>query len=83
MPRCGQLFAEARAIADGSKSTLRLRHRVGPSAPELHGLYWEALSNPDDGSPVLTGEWILLSRYLISADWRPVSRRQLSQMMSQ
>jgi CHAT domain len=73
-------FAEARAIADGSTATLRLRLLVGPSAPELRGLYWEALRNPDDGSPLFTGERILLSRYLGSADWRPVRRRPKAEL---
>jgi hypothetical protein len=68
-------FAEARAVADAGNLALRLRLFVGPSAPELQVLYWEALRNPDDGAPLFTGERILFSRYLSSADWRPVRRR--------
>jgi hypothetical protein len=74
-PKVRTAFAEACAIADDSSTALRLRLLVGPSAPELHGLFWEALRNPDDGSPLFTGERILVSRYLTSADWRPVRRR--------
>ena len=68
-------FAEARAVAEVGNAALRVRILVGPSAPELHALFWEALRNPDDGAPLFTGERILLSRYLSSADWRPVRRR--------
>jgi len=68
-------FAEARAVADAGNATLRLRLFVGPSAPELHVLFWEALRSLDDGQPLFTGERILFSRYLSSADWRPVRRR--------
>lgn len=68
-------YAGARASADGSKARLRVRLLVGPSAPELHGLCWEALQDPENGSPLFTGERTLLSRYLSSTDWRPVRRR--------
>lgn len=68
-------FAGARALADGNDAALRLRLVVGTTAPELHALYWEALRNSDDGSPLFTGERLLLSRYLSSPDWRPVRRR--------
>jgi hypothetical protein len=68
-------FAEARAVAEAGNAALRVRLFVGPSAPELHALFWEALRNPDDGAPLFTGERILLSRYLSSPDWRPVRRR--------
>jgi hypothetical protein len=79
-PKVKTAFAEARALADASNAPLRLRLLVGPSAPELHGLYWEALRDPDDGSPLFTGERILLSRYLSSADWRPVRRRSKTEL---
>jgi len=54
---------------------LRLRLFIGPSAPELHSLHWETLRDPQDGSPLLTGEQVLFSRYLSSLDWRPVRLR--------
>jgi hypothetical protein len=68
-------FAKARAVAASGDRTLRLRLFIGANAPELNAPYWEALRDPDDGSPLFTGERILLSRYLSSADWRPVRRR--------
>ena len=69
------VFAEARAVAHAGNAALRLRLFVGPSAQELHVLFWEALRSLDDGAPLFTGERILFSRYLSSADWRPVRRR--------
>jgi hypothetical protein len=68
-------FAEARAVAEAGSAALRVRLLVGASAPELHALCWEALRYPEDSVPLFTGERILLSRYLSSADWRPVRRR--------
>jgi hypothetical protein len=65
-------FAEARATAEGSDLPLRVRLLIGPTAPELHGLRWETLRDPRDGSPIWTGESLLFSRYLSSLDWRPV-----------
>jgi hypothetical protein len=68
-------FIEARAVADAGNASLRLRLLVGQSAPELHRPYWESLRDPGTGSPLFTGERVLFSRYLSSADWRPVRRR--------
>lgn len=68
-------FERARVAAETRGAALRLRLLVGSRATELNGLYWEALRNPVDGSPLFTGERILFSRYLTSADWRPVRRR--------
>lgn len=69
-------FERARAVAQAKDAALRLRLLVGSRAPELHGLYWEALRDPaDGGAPLFTGERVLFSRYLTSADWRPVRRR--------
>ena len=57
MPVCGQQAAyrfspRARAVAHAGNAALRLRLFVGPTAPELHGLFWEALRSPDDGAPL-------------------------------
>jgi hypothetical protein len=68
-------FAEARAFAAGNNAMLRIRLLIGANALELHHVFWEALRDPDDGSPMFTGERMVLSRYLSSADWRPVRRR--------
>ncbi|HMQ34682.1 MAG TPA: CHAT domain-containing protein, partial [Chloroflexaceae bacterium] len=74
-PELRQAFARARAGAAAADAPLRLRLFVGPSAAELHALRWETLCDPEDGSPMLTGEGLLFSRYLSSGDWRPVQLR--------
>ena len=71
----GAAFAQARTAALTQDASLRLRLFVGPSAPELHNLRWETLRDPELGTPLVTGEQILFSRYLSSQDWRPVGPR--------
>ncbi len=68
-------FAEARASAAAAGAPLRVRLLADASAPEINTLYWEALRDPKDQSPLFTGENILLSRYLASSDLRPVKLR--------
>lgn len=68
-------FLQARTSAQSLKAALRVRLLIGPSASELNTIYWEALRDPQDKSPLFTGENILLSRYLSSGDWRPVNLR--------
>jgi hypothetical protein len=73
-------FAQARAIADAENAPLRFRLLIGQSVPELHKLYWESLRDPSNGSPLFTGERVLFSRYLASADWRSVQRRPKTEL---
>jgi hypothetical protein len=54
---------------------LRLRILIGLSAPELHGLRWELLRDPDTKLPLATSERILFSRFMLSRDWRVVKLR--------
>jgi hypothetical protein len=74
-PAVWTAFAQARSTAQALEVGLRLRLFIGPSAPELHSLRWETLRDPQDGTPLLTGEQVLFSRYLSSLDWRPVRLR--------
>ena len=74
-PRLRQAFAEARASAETDGVPLRLRLAISPAEPELHGLYWEALHDPEGDAPLLLGERIVFSRYLSSGDWRKVLPR--------
>jgi O-acetyl-ADP-ribose deacetylase (regulator of RNase III) len=72
-------FVQARNEAKALGLPLRLRLLIDPSAPELHGLRWEMLSDPREGyAPLATDEGILFSRYLVSSDWRPVRLRPRS-----
>jgi len=68
-------LAQARSVAQVRNAFLRLRLFIGPSSSELHNLRWETLRDPQDGSPLVTSEQILFSRYLCSFDWRPIRRR--------
>jgi hypothetical protein len=74
-PEMQAAFGQARSSAQTLDAPLRMRLFVGPSAPELHAVRWETLRDPADGSPLLTGEHLLFSRYLSSLDWRPVGLR--------
>jgi hypothetical protein len=64
-------FDSARKVADDNDVELRVRLLVGPTAPELHSLRWEAARN-EKGDTLFTGERLLFSRYVISSDWRPL-----------
>src|SRR3982074_937736 len=54
-----QALSKARAAAASSDAVLRLRLLIGPSAPQLHGVCWEALRDPEDDSLLFTGEQTL------------------------
>jgi hypothetical protein len=70
-----EAFLQARSSTQALDLPLRLRIFIGPSAPELHGVRWETLRDPQDGSHLVIGEHVLFSRYLSSLDWRPVGLR--------
>ncbi len=74
-PAIQTAFAQARTGAQSVGDALRLRLFIGPGAPELHGLHWETLRNPQDDTPLATSENLVFSRYLSSMDWRPVRLR--------
>jgi CHAT domain-containing protein/SIR2-like protein len=79
-PALRAAFEKARAVAQSQDMQLRLRLYIGPSAPELHRLHWEALRDPQSGALLLTDESILFARYLSSLDWRPVRLRPQSSL---
>jgi hypothetical protein len=74
-PAVQTAFAQARVSAQSLGAPLRIRLLIGPSASELNSLHWEMLRDPQNASPLSTGENLLLSRYLSSLDWRPVRLR--------
>jgi hypothetical protein len=74
----GDGYRQARAAAQSQGITMRVRLLIGPSASRLHGLRWETMRDPEDGSLLLTDEAIVFSRYLSSLDWRPVGLRAKS-----
>lgn len=75
VPAARSDFDQARASAQSLNAPLRMRLCIGPDAAELHALRWETLRDPRDGALLCTGEQALFSRYLSSADWRPVQLR--------
>lgn len=77
-------FAKARASAETSDIPIRLRLLIDPDVPDLQHLKWEAMRDPIDGSPLFTDQKLIFSRYLSSADWRPIrlsSRGDLSALV--
>lgn len=74
----GDGYRQAKAAAQSQGITMRVRLLIGPSASRLHGVRWETMRDPEDGSPLLTDEAIVFSRYLSSLDWRPVGLRAKS-----
>jgi len=73
-------FKLALSSTQTADAALRIRLVVDFGAPELHGICWELLQDPDTGARLFTGEGILLSRYLSSSDWRPVTLRPKSDL---
>ncbi len=69
------LWAKARASAQTLSAPLRLRLLISASAEQLNSVYWETMRDPQDGSPLFTGEKVLFSRYLSASDLRPVKLR--------
>jgi hypothetical protein len=74
------LYTRAKTAVEASGRFLRLRLLVGPTAPELHGLRWELLCDPETQAPLATSERILFSRFMVSQDWRPVKLRPKSDL---
>jgi hypothetical protein len=68
-------IAQARATAEQSRSSLRLRLNIHAGAGELNVLRWETLLDPQREICFSTDQNIHFSRYLASMDWRPVRLR--------
>lgn len=75
-------FKESAAVTErtatelGGPVPLHLRLLIDPRAPaRFHSLRWETLRDPRDGTPIAKKQDVLFSRYLTSADWRPISTR--------
>ncbi len=82
--RLRHVFADVRELARQRDQWLRVRLRIGPSTSRLHGVWWETLRDPKDGTALLTDEKVLFSRYLSSLDWPSVgvrSRPRLSALI--
>ena len=76
------IFGRFRTAAQQQSSILRVRLSIESSAPELHGLRWEKLRDPDvPDVPLFMGEQTVMSRFLSSGrDWRPIRLRPKSDL---
>lgn len=75
-----QRFVQVETAAQASGSFLRILIRIDPSAQELQGLRWELLRHPLSGAALSTSEQVLLSRFMVSHDWRPVKLRARTEL---
>jgi len=74
------MYGQVRSSVDSLNLPLRVRLLVGPTAPELHSLRWELLTDPAGESYLFTSERILFSRFMTSSDWRTIRLRPKSDM---
>lgn len=81
-PRLAAALSRAWASAQSSGAGLRLRLDLDEREPDLHDLAWEALAAPAEigGQPLAMHERLRLSRFLSSADMRPVMVRPRSEV---
>ena len=68
-------YEKNRVSFDSRGLNLRLRILIGLGAPELHSVRWELLRDPDGDVPLARSERVLVSRFLLSRDWRAVKLR--------
>ncbi len=76
--RCVQVETAAQAAG----YFMRVLVCIDRSAQELQGLRWELLRHPRTGALVSTSQTILLSRFMVSRDWRPVVLRARSELVA-
>jgi hypothetical protein len=74
-PETRAAFANALA-ATARQDGLRIRLYLTQTAARLHGIFWETLLDPQSRTPLATNERVLLSRFMASADMRPVYLRR-------
>ncbi len=74
------LYCRVKTAVEASNHLLRLRLLVGPTSPELNGLRWELLTDPETKAPLGTSQKVLFSRFMVSQDWRPVKLRPKSDL---
>lgn len=79
-PSVRQRFLTIEAAAQATGQFLRLSVSIDPSAQELHALRWELLRHPDTDVALCSSERILMSRFMVSRDFRPVRLRARSEL---
>src|SRR5690606_8419817 len=75
-----QRFVEVERAAEAASMFLRVMISIDPSAQELQALRWELLRHPITGAGLSTSQRVLLSRFMVSRDWRPVKLRARTQL---
>ncbi len=79
-PRVQEHFVQVETAAQAAGKFLRVLLCIDRSAQELHGLRWELLRHPRSGALLSTSQAVLLSRFMMSDDWRPVKLRARSEL---
>jgi hypothetical protein len=79
-PDVAQRFTQVETAAQAAGSFLRVLVCIDPSAQELQALRWELLRHPRSGAALGTSETVLLSRFMVSRDWRPVKLRARAEL---
>jgi hypothetical protein len=79
-PGLREFYGRNKAAFDTRRIPIRLRLLIGPSAPELHSLRWELLLDPETKQQLATSERILLSRFILSRDWRVIQLRPKAEL---
>jgi hypothetical protein len=69
------LYGRTLASFESRGVMIRFRLSIAPSAPELHGLRWELLRDPNTNTLLATSERLVFSRFMLSRDWRVVRLR--------
>ncbi len=75
-----QRFVQVEIAAQAASRFLRVLVCIDPSAQELQALRWELLRHPGTGVALGTSETVLLSRFMVSRDWRPVKLRARAEL---
>ncbi|MCA9710209.1 MAG: hypothetical protein KDK70_30495, partial [Myxococcales bacterium] len=75
-------FVQVETAAQASGHLLRLMIGIDPSAQELQALRWELLRHPRTDEALATSQRVLLSRFMVSRDWRPVRLRARSELVA-
>lgn len=73
-------FLQVETAAQAVGRPLRVLICIDRSAQELQGLRWELLRHPRSGALLSTSESTLLSRFMVSRDWRPVKLRNRGEL---
>ncbi|MEM9452697.1 MAG: SUMF1/EgtB/PvdO family nonheme iron enzyme [Myxococcota bacterium] len=79
-PEVERRFLEVERAAQASDRFLRILLYIDSSAQELHGLRWELLRHPRSGAVFSTSERVVLSRFMVSHDARPVALRTRTEL---